>query len=124
MRTIKGSHPRPAQDTAWMDAADCARRVHAGLAWLADADQVSDKDDFAMALVCAECPVRARCAAYVAGADVTGGFWSGRGRLPSRWLTEAAEATPDADAALSWVSGQGRHGQQWEQAALRLGGTA
>ena len=104
-------------DTGWMADAACAKPVHGGLPWLADADQVTNKHAAAMAWVCAGCPVQALCATYAANASVTGGFWSGTDRLPSGWLTDTAHDVQ----AVAWVPRSSRRGQLWEQGALTLG---
>lgn len=104
-------------DTTWMADAACTGPAHAGLPWLADADQVTSKHTAAMAGVCAGCPVQVLCATYAANTSVTGGFWSGTDRLPSGWLTDTAHDVQ----AFAWVPRSSRHGQQWEQGALALG---
>lgn len=65
-------------DTDWMHEAACADRP--GLPWLNDAEDVPPWDRLVMAAICDTCPVCTHCTAFVASAEVTGGFWAGAHR--------------------------------------------
>jgi len=120
-RSRAGTRPKTvaaAPDASWMTGAACTNRPD--LPWIADADSTTDRERVAMAGVCAGCPVQALCATYVAGTDVTGGFWAGKDQLPPLWQSDTA---PDTARAFSWVArSSGTH--QWEQGALNIGGAA
>ena len=65
-------------NTEWMRDAAC-RRIP-DLPWTADKGTAPVVLGELMADVCAMCPVRDACAAFVVEADVTGGYWAGRHR--------------------------------------------
>ena len=95
-------------DTNWMKDAACRRMPD--LPWTTDRDRAPVVLWDLMASVCEVCPVKAQCAAFVADADVTGGYWAGRNR---------ASANPD-EVEARWVAVDAH----WEQGVLPLDGVA
>lgn len=73
---------------AWTSRAACAQ--WAGLPWTVDSERVPAALVDLMIEVCAGCPVRDDCAAYVRTAQVDGGFWAGLDRHPSELDWEGA----------------------------------
>lgn len=65
-------------DVRWMSAAACARIP--GLPWIENPRQVPDFVVALMGEVCTDCPVLGQCTAFADQAQVTAGFWAGRGR--------------------------------------------
>ncbi len=63
-------------DTGWMVDAACIG--HAALPWTENPTRVPGVLVDLMADVCASCPVRRECAAYVVDARITAGWWAGR----------------------------------------------
>lgn len=53
-----------------------------GLPWTSDTAEVPSVLVEEMTAICGSCTVGLACAAYVAGSDVTGGFWAGADRDP------------------------------------------
>jgi hypothetical protein len=71
----------------WMREAAC-RRIP-DLPWTADPGTAPVVLGDLMAEVCAACPVRSECAAFVTTEDVTGGYWAGAHRSPRGvWVDE------------------------------------
>lgn len=71
----------------WMSDAAC-RRIP-DLPWTAEPGTAPVVLGDLMADVCAVCPVRSECAAFVADEDVTGGYWAGAHRYPAEvWVDE------------------------------------
>jgi len=85
-------------DAAWMVDAACADRPE--LRWITDTADLVDGEADVMAAVCATCPVRAACLAYVRASGVAGGTWAGRDRDPHAPTSEPAAGDP-AFAQLS-----------------------
>ena len=64
----------------WMREAACMRAP--GLPWTADTGTAPDVLVDLMRDVCAACPVRVACVAFVEAEHVTGGWWAGQDRDP------------------------------------------
>lgn len=64
----------------WQLDALCA--LFPDLPWLAEPEDRSRAAIAAMSTICAACPVRRSCEAYVDRANIVGGFWAGEDRTP------------------------------------------
>ena len=111
-------------DAAWMTDAACAGRPE--LRWITDTADLAPGDADAMAAVCAGCPVRAACVAYVRASGVTGGTWAGRDRDPHAPTPgPAADGSAPGQLSLPGLDGltpvarRGRRGGQRKRGALQ-----
>ncbi len=98
---------RPDVDLDWMRDGACVTR--ADLPWTADTHQLRAADHFAMAAVCAGCPVLAACDRFAAQAHVSAGFWAGRvrdetGRTATVRGTTSPAASEQPDTILGGVA--------------------
>lgn len=83
-------------DTRWMADAACVRIP--GLPWTDNLSRVPKFVIEHMAEVCRRCPVRQRCDAFTAEAEITAGYWAGSSRN-SHTVRDFTRIEPRGDEA-------------------------
>lgn len=71
----------------WRLSAMCL--IFYDLPWIEEPSARTRNDEALMARVCASCPVRETCLAYVEEHQISAGFWAGCGREPHEIEPEA-----------------------------------
>lgn len=70
---------------SWRLRALCRSFRYSDLPWIAEPEDMSIGAVITMELVCAACPVRAACEAFVESHEITSGFYAGKDRTPGHY---------------------------------------
>jgi hypothetical protein len=104
-------------DTGWMTDAACLGSP--GLPWTEEPGRFPRFLLRDMAATCADCPVLARCEAFVEEAHITAGFWAGRSQWGKK-LSDYPRSAPKRITEPEWIPVYASGRLVEEQAALPL----